>query len=337
MASGVKGALRRAAPALDPGCQLKHHRIHPLEIQERLFFALKSVIAELESKTHGSTMKHVVRGDFEGTLIPLPEIHEQQRIVDLLSRAGGIVRLRRQAQQKVAALIPAIFVDMFGDPATNPKGWPKLSLGTMTTEFRYGTSQKSGEEGYPTLRIPNVIGDALDPSDMKLVDVPKAEADRIRLVDGDLLFVRTNGNPDYVGRSAVFAKRVVERAGFDGENCLYASYLIRARLDQRTVDPTFLQAFLSSAEGRKRIRAEARTSAGQYNINTQGLASVVVPLPPLDLQASFVRRCQQFMGLAELQATATQKAEESFQALLAHAFSATGQVPHGNAHEEALA
>ncbi|MFN8893947.1 MAG: hypothetical protein ACK5Y8_09335 [Betaproteobacteria bacterium] len=294
-------------------------------------------MAELESKTHGSTMKHVVRGDFEGTLIPLPEIHEQQRIVDLLSRAGGIVRLRRQAQQKVAALIPAIFVDMFGDPATNPKGWPKLSLGTMTTEFRYGTSQKSGEEGYPTLRIPNVIGDALDPSDMKLVDVPKAEADRIRLVDGDLLFVRTNGNPDYVGRSAVFAKRVVERAGFDGENCLYASYLIRARLDQRTVDPTFLQAFLSSAEGRKRIRAEARTSAGQYNINTQGLASVVVPLPPLDLQASFVRRCQQFMGLAELQATATQKAEESFQALLAHAFSATGQVPHGNAHEEALA
>lgn len=289
---------------------------------EYLYFALKSVIAELESKTHGSTMKHVVRGDFEDTRIHLPGIDQQRRIVDILSRADGIVRLRRQAQQKAAELIPAIFVDIFGDLASNPKGWTEQSLGTIVEEFRYGTSQKSGEQGYPTLRIPNVIGNALDPGDMKLVAVPKAEADRIRLVDGDLLFVRTNGNPDNVGRSAVYSPGVLERAGFDGGNCLYASYLIRARLDRRKVDPYFLQSFLSSAEGRKRIRSEARTSAGQYNINTQGLAGVVVPLPALELQTDFVRRCQQITVLAELQATASRKATDAFEGLLARAFSA---------------
>ena len=85
-----------------------------------LYFALKSVIAELQAKTHGSTMKHVVRGDFEGTRIPLPPLGVQRRIVDLLSRAEGIVRLRREAQKKTAEIIPALFFDMFGDRQIAP-------------------------------------------------------------------------------------------------------------------------------------------------------------------------------------------------------------------------
>ena len=58
----------------------------------------------------------------------LPSLTEQRRIVDLLSRANGIVRLRRDAQKKAAELIPAIFVEIFGDPRWNPKGWPTLPL-----------------------------------------------------------------------------------------------------------------------------------------------------------------------------------------------------------------
>ena len=59
--------------------------------------------------------------------MPVPPIDEQRRIVDILSRAEGIVRLRREAQKKAAELIPALFLEMFGDPATNPKGWHELS------------------------------------------------------------------------------------------------------------------------------------------------------------------------------------------------------------------
>ena len=134
----------------------------------------------------------------------LPPIEEQRHIVDILSRAEGIIRLRREAQKKAVELISALFLEMFGDPATNPKGWQEVFLGSVIEEFRYGTSQKSGPMGYPTLRIPNIIGDRLDPSQIKFVAVSDGEAQRLRLHDGDLLFVRTNGNPDYVGRSAVF-------------------------------------------------------------------------------------------------------------------------------------
>lgn len=61
--------------------------------------------------------------------VPLPPLDEQRRIVDLLERAAGIRRLREQALAKARAIVPALFLDMFGDPASNPKGWPVVTLG----------------------------------------------------------------------------------------------------------------------------------------------------------------------------------------------------------------
>lgn len=79
---------------------------------------------------------------------------EQRRIVDLLARAEGIIRLRREAQQKAAELIPAIFIDMFGDPATNPKQWPVLPLGEVLASVDYGCSTKASvtRAGVPITR-----------------------------------------------------------------------------------------------------------------------------------------------------------------------------------------
>jgi type I restriction enzyme S subunit len=263
----------------------------------------------------------LTREDAYREQISFPPMSEQRRIVDLLSRAEGIVRLRREAHAKAQAIIPALFIDIFGDPSTNPKGWMESPLRALVEEFRYGTSNKSGESGLPALRIPNVVGDRLNPAEIKLVEVSEAEAARLRLLAGDLLFVRTNGNPDYVGRSAVFEPEVMAAAGFDGTDCVYASYLIRARLRTGSINPVFLQSFLSSHEGRKRLREQARTSAGQYNINTEGLGSIRVPTPMLDVQTSFEVLCRSSLGIVALQAAALSKAEATFQVLLTRAFS----------------
>jgi type I restriction enzyme S subunit len=154
-----------------------------------LFYLLRQL--DLSRLKTATGVPGLTREDAYRETIPVPPLHEQRRIVDLLSRAEGIVRLRREAQKKAAEIIPALFLDMFGDPATNPKGWVETTLGNVVNEFRYGTSQKSGQIGLPTLRIPNVIGDSLDPTEMKLVSVTDAEANRLRLRDNDFLFVRT--------------------------------------------------------------------------------------------------------------------------------------------------
>ncbi|MBK6803765.1 MAG: restriction endonuclease subunit S [Betaproteobacteria bacterium] len=95
--------------------------------------------------------------------VPLVSLAEQQRIVDLLSRAEGIVRLRREAQKKAAEIIPALFVDMFGDPANNPKGWPVRSLQNIVA-FQSGGTPPVARQDYWTGDLPWV-----SPKDMKSV------------------------------------------------------------------------------------------------------------------------------------------------------------------------
>ena len=328
-----------ALPDFEGKCSTEIIPLRPVAALDRRYLAyfLRSAntVTRISERTAGARMPRADMDFVLGLLLPLPPLDEQRRIVDLLSRAEGIVGLRREAQTKAQQIIPALFLDMFGDPATNPKGWAETTLGNVVDEFRYGTSQKSGTLGLPTLRIPNVIGDRLDPTEIKLVSVPDVEANRLRLRDGDFLFVRTNGNPDYVGRSAVYESHVMQNAGFDGDNCLYASYLIRARLKLDVVNPRYLQSFLSTSEGRKRLREQARTSAGQYNINTEGLASIRILLPSIQLQTDFEERCRPLFGLRDLQSLATANAEGAFSALVARTFSEAKQA-HDNPVEVAV-
>jgi len=291
-------------------------------VPDYLYWFLRSQSTNVVARgvKKGATVHSVQSGFIENLMVPMHPPEVQRRIVDLLARAEGIVRLRREAQQKAAELIPAIFIDMFGDPTTNPRGWPLSPMSELVSEFRYGTSQKSGPTGVPVLRIPNVIGGAIDLSEVKLVMLPQPEHQRLRLVDGDLLFVRTNGNPGFVGRCSVYESRALTAAGFDGADCVYASYLIRARLTGMRVNPGYLQAYLSSRRGRQLLRERAKTSAGQFNINIDGLGCLPVPVPPERLQHAFLQRIHSLESILRQQADASKKAAAIFNALLSQAF-----------------
>lgn len=81
----------------------------------------------------GTTFKEISKGNLRGIKVPLPPLDEQRRIVDLLNRAAGIRRLREAALSKARDTIPALFLSMFGDPATNPMGWPMVPLGDLVS------------------------------------------------------------------------------------------------------------------------------------------------------------------------------------------------------------
>ena len=226
---------------------------------------------------------------FAGLEIPLPPLPDQKRIAAVLDKAEELRAKRRAALALLDSLTQSIYLAMFGDPASNPKELITKPLCDLVIEFRYGTSNKSQNDGKPALRIPNVIGGYIDFSELKLVPVSNAEFVRLRLVDGDVLFVRTNGNPDFVGRCAVFDSAVMKATGFSGNEFIFASYLIRARLADE-VTPIFLREFMLGNEGRKALRSRSKTSAGQFNINTENLGAIQIPLPPLPLEHEFARR-----------------------------------------------
>lgn len=296
-------------------CRLQ--KISSDALPQYIYYSINSKLREIHETTAFVTVKHISSRQIEDIQIPLPPLAEQQRIVEILDRAAAIQQLRRAAEEKAREIIPALFVDMFGDPATNPKGWPVGTLAAVVDEFRYGTSMKSGGTGVPVLRIPNVIGGALDTKEIKLVHLSQAELRRLTLADGDLLFVRTNGNPDYIGRSAVYDDQRMIDAGYAPNASVYASYLIRARLN-RSVCPAFIQAQLSSPEGRRHFRERSRTSAGQYNINTESLGTIPLMLPPLSLQLAFTDKAKAVTNMSPTMRLAKQTTDGVMSALVAN-------------------
>lgn len=292
-------------------CRLRNFRegIEP----EYVFYGIQSKLQEIENATSFVTVKHLSAKQVQNIEMPLPPLPEQRRIVDLLSRAEGIVRLRREAEKKAAELIPALFLDMFGDPATNPKGWPMATVGEAILSADYGSSSKASAEGngLPMIRMGNVsYAGNLDLSDLKYVDLPDVEIERYGLRQGDILFNRTNSK-ELVGKTGLWN---VDRPA------VLASYFIRLRVRPDVIAPEYLWAFMNTAHMKRVMFETARGAIGQSNINSKELKAFPLALTPLRLQQTFAERCANIRGLSEQQAAATAKAQATFDALLARAF-----------------
>ncbi len=222
------------------------------------------------SRMEGSTGRQRVPDDvFEKRLlVPVPSPAEQAAIARLLDAVDAAIARTRAAAERTRELQDSLLADAF-----ERLDAPRRRLGEFTTDVRYGTSQMASSRGWglPVLRIPNVVGDQLTLDDLAFVELRPADIARLTLEDGDLLFVRTNGNPNYVGRSAVF------RAP-DARTWLYASYLIRVRLNESLL-PDFANVFLGTQWGRRELLRRVTTSAGNHNINGNSIRLLSIPVP----------------------------------------------------------
>lgn len=290
------------------------------------FFLQSEQFRSWTRQSAGANIKNIRKSELEEFPIHVPLLDEQRRIVDLLSRAEGIVRLRREAQKKAQAIIPALFLDMFGDPATNPKGLEVVALGDVLAEPpTLGTMAKpSATAGsWLDLRVANIQGGKLDLSDKKWLDLPADQVDRFSLRSGDILLARAIGSLDHLGKAVVVDPP---------EPWTFDSHLMRLRLRKSKMVPEFFKAFLESKSGREAFLKHTRRSAVQFNINGKEVRQISIPLPPLPLQTEFVERCRAVAAIFRLQASAADRAEATFQALLFRAFSA--EIPACAAREE---
>jgi len=176
-------------------------------------------------------------------------------------------------------------IDYTGE-SNYPSNWDIVQFEDIITDTRYGTDTKSNTngDGYPTLRIPNVVSRRITTDDLKYTSLPDKEAERLLLQDGDILVIRTNGNPNYVGRCAVFSERDTD--------FVYASYLIRIRVDKSKVLPEYIQAYLNSPAGRSEMSGWVRSSAGNYNLSVGAIEKFNVPIPPKSEQKEIVEHLE---------------------------------------------
>lgn len=262
----------------------------------------------------GATVHSVQSGFIENLLVPMHPREKQRRIVDLLARAEGIVRLRREAQRKAAELIPAIFIDMFGDPATNSKGWPIRQLGDLLEmPLRNGISPaRSGRHSARVLTLSAITRGQFDQTAVKtaLFTDPVAESDEV--CASDFLICRGNGNKSLVG-AGCFPNR-------DMRGVAFPDTAIAVRPNRSLLAPRFLAGLWSTALVRRQIDAIAKTTNGTFKINQTGIAGIRLVVPPMSDQLRFNSSVQAIDSLSMHQADALTKATAAFAALLSRAF-----------------
>lgn len=209
----------------------------------------------------------------------LPPISQQRELVGVLRAITTAIEAQISAAEIGRATRSALVEDAL---AANFDPKVAKPLGTYLTDLSYGSSSRSAYEqkGYPILRIPNVLRGNVDYSDLQHIELNEKEYERLALRKGDVLLVRTNGNPEYVGRSVVIDCL--------HEKTVYASYLIRIRCDENTLRPAFLAEYLNAPSTRHRLRGEVKSSAGNYNINIAGIKKQPICIPNVTDQESLL-------------------------------------------------
>ena len=293
---------------------------HPhLVCREFLAYYLRSpeFLAYASQYVTGAKMPRVILDRFWAHEIALPPLLEQRRIVEILDEAHRLRRLRAEADAKASRILPAVFIKMFGDPATNPMGWRAAPLGDAIVETQYGTSRRASTNGQGVilLRMNNISSSGeIDLGDVKFVDLEPTECERQLLQSGDIVFNRTN-SVELVGKTGLWKESEL--------SAVAASYLIRIRVDPDQLIPSYAWALMNTAYMKNVLATTARRAVGMANINATELRRLPWMFPPLQLQEDFAAVSDSIRQLNETRNHSLNATRQMFLNLLNRAFSGT--------------
>ncbi|MFM2156932.1 MAG: hypothetical protein RL516_1681 [Bacteroidota bacterium] len=265
------------------GSTLARMRIKVMNFDSRfLFWFLVSKNELIKSQRTGATIPHVNGAALKEIQIPLPPLPIQKRIADILDAADALRKKDEALLKKYDELAQAIFIDMFGDPVKNEKGW-EVKNGSTLLKIIGGAAFKSQdycEEGIPLIRIGTINKGYFDKNQMAFMPLKfKDEYQRFIVKPGDLLMTLTGtvGKEDY-GNVLMLDNS-------------YNKYFLNQRVAKiETTHNNLTLLYLFWYFKQKSIRSELTdVSRGvrQANISNQDIYSLKIPIPPLSLQLNF--------------------------------------------------
>lgn len=237
--------------------------------------------AQIRANTEGAVRNSLKYKGLEKIKFPFAPLNDQIRIALLLSRVEGLIAQRKQHLQQLDDLFKSVFLEMFGDPVRNEKEWDVVSLSSYGS-FKNGLNFGKGESGISVRYLG--VGDFKakarldDIEGLSFVELNELPSEEYFLKEDDLLFVRSNGNRELVGRCmAVYPA---------GEKVTYSGFIIRYRIGNPDLKSTYLVHLFRSVAFR-RVLFQGGQGANIQNINQQILSGLPVPLPPEELQNQF--------------------------------------------------
>jgi type I restriction enzyme S subunit len=220
--------------------------------------------------------------------VPRLTFTEQQRIAEVLDRAESLRAKRRDALAQLDTLTQSIFLDLFGDPAANPKGWNVESFGAAIRSVRYGTGSPPEyvEDGVPFIRATNIKMGTIRQSELKRISTEDArQLSKCTVRAGNLIVVRSGVN---TGDCAIIP------SSYDGA-C--AAFDVIVDLDP--MDAVFYNFLINSQYG-KRILAPLTRRAAQPHLNAEQLRSVSFIAPKVETKGQFAKAVAAIEGLRDI-------------------------------------
>ena len=251
-------------------------------------------------------------GNLKTIPVTVPTLAEQRRIAEVLDRAEALRAKRRAALAQLDSLTQSIFLDLFGDPATNPKGFPKKPLASLVRDddtINYGVVQPGDDldEGVPLVRVGDLIEGKVRHSDLKRI-APSIEA----------VYKRSRLRGDEILVSCVGSIGVVALANESVKGFNIARAVARIPLAE-TTSRLFIAAYLSTDFVQRYFTNELRT-VSQPTLNIKQLSETTVVLPPIELQREFARRVSAVEKLRTAQRASLAELDALFATLQHRAF-----------------
>ena len=237
---------------------------------------------DVSSLVNGATRQKLTQADMKKMAVPYCNEKEQLRIVEKLNMLSKIIDVRKKQLEKLDELVKARFVEMFGDPKTNPNNYP---VSQLSDHIEFLTSGSRGWAQYCTddgsewfITIKNVKDCRISIDNMQPINAPdNAEAKRTKVQDGDLLISITAD----LGRTGVVTKEIAEHGAYINQ------HLTCIRLRKDILNPLYVAFFMESPAGKEQFESKNQ-SAVKAGLNFNSINSLQLLVPPMDEQVAFV-------------------------------------------------
>jgi len=273
------------------------------------FYMMKGVLVEMERHTHGSTMKHITKSKFDSINVMIPPLETQKKIVEVLEKAEKALEKRKEAIKLLDELVKSRFIEMFGEPALNPKGWPISyyeDICTCITDGEHSTPKRC-EKGIYLLSARNVLNHSLQLDDVDYIDENEYIRISKRIIpEKNDILISCSGS---VGRVCKVPKNIKFQ--------MVRSVAILKLKDN--FNATFMEWLIDSNFTQQQILKSINQSS-QANLFQGKIKKLKSIVPPLELQnqfADFVKQCDKLKF--EMQQSLTEL-ENNFNSLMQKAF-----------------
>ena len=249
------------------------------------FLCYSLMFYNTDGLVNGATRQKLTQATMRKMQIPDLPLKEQKEIVNQLNTIVAIKDMRNRELQRLDELIKARFVEMFGDPMTNPHNLPRVTLGSVLTIepqnglYKPQSDYVSDKTGVPILRIDSFYdGKVVNFSSLKRLICSEIELKRYSLYENDIVINRVN-SIEYLGKCGLVQGLI--------ENTVFESNMMRLHVDEHKLHPVYITKLLCSQFIYQQILKRAKKAVNQASINQKDVQSLVVYMPPIEQQERF--------------------------------------------------